>query len=164
MFLLACIAWSMAAQPGLAQPAGTPTADGWPDIQGVWRNVSGIHLDRFTVVTEPDPRAQREFRPADPPYNAEYAARYRAVREAHARGESINDPTAACVWPGVPRVLWSPYPIEIVIAADGHMVLMLHEYMSQVRRIHLDGRAHPEDPPSPRTTGIRSGIGRAMSL
>jgi hypothetical protein len=45
----------------------------------------------------------------------------------------------------VPRVIWNPYPLEIVVAAGGRRVMMIHEYMSQVRRVYADGRGHPDD-------------------
>ena len=116
-----------------------------PDIQGVWENLSGIHIDRLSATRGADPLARAAFKPAAPPYNADYAARYAVVMAAHARGEPMNDPTATCLWPGVPRVIWNPYPLEIVIAEGGQRVLMIHEYMSQVRRIFADGSAHPDD-------------------
>jgi hypothetical protein len=124
---------------GAAQPAKLP------DLQGVWENISGIHMDRFTRGFDGDPVGRAAFKPVDPPYNAEYAARYATVTAAHARGEPINDPTATCLWPGFPRIILAPYPIEIVYADGGKRVVMIHEYMSQVRRLYADGRKHPQD-------------------
>lgn len=144
--LLLAVVLATALRAGAACIAAEAAFGPLPDIEGVWHNRSGIHIDRFTVVTEADPRAQREFRPARPPYNSGYAAKYQAVLDAHARGTPVNDPTASCLWPGVPRLIWSPYPLEIVISDGGRHVYMLHEYMSQVRRIHVDGRDHPADP------------------
>ncbi|MGD8324642.1 MAG: hypothetical protein PVF50_09765 [Gammaproteobacteria bacterium] len=103
----------------------------YPDWSGVWENVTGIHFTN--PAGEPNP----------PPLNDEYAARYQAVRDSAARGEPINDPTANCVWPGVPRIIVSPYPSEYVITSD--RVYILYEYMSQIRRIFTDGRGHPDD-------------------
>lgn len=104
----------------------------YPNWSGAWENISGI---LFT-----NPRDQ----PANPPpLNADYAARYQAVRDSADRGVPVNDPTASCVWAGVPRMIVSPYPKEFVITPD--RVLILDEYMSQIRRIHTDGRKHPAD-------------------
>ena len=102
-------------------------------------------MDRFTRGFDGDPVGRANFKPVDPPYNAEYAARFAAVTASHARGEPINDPTATCLWPGFPRILLAPYPTEIVYADGGKLVIMIHEYMSQVRHIHADGRKHPDD-------------------
>ena len=101
------------------------------DWSGVWRNDTGIHFTN--PAGNPNP----------PPLNTEYAARYQAVQESAARGEPTNDPTASCVWPGVPRIIVSPYPSEYVITPN--LVYIIYEYMSQVRRIFTDGRNHPED-------------------
>ena len=116
-----------------------------PDFDGVWQNISGIHIDRFSGSSDGDPAGKASFKPAAPPYTPDYAARYAQVTAAHARGEPVNDPTATCLWPGVPRVIWNPYPLEIIISRAGKRVTMVHEYMSQVRYIHADGRSHPDD-------------------
>ena len=110
---------------GSAGVAATPR----PDWSGIWENVSGIHF------TRPDGKAN------PPPLNAEYAAKYKAVTDSAAAGTPVNDPTANCVWPGTPRVIVSPYPSEYLIAPD--RVTIVYEYMSQVRRVFTDGRAHP---------------------
>jgi hypothetical protein len=116
------------------------SVDKLPDWSGVWENISGIHLDNFTG-SEAEERAR--FKPASPPYNTEYAAKYRAVLEAAAAGRPMNDPTANCLWPGMPRLMWQPYPLEFVF--EPGMVRTNHEYMSQIRRIFTDGRGHPAE-------------------
>ena len=90
-----------------------------PDFDGVWQNISGIHIDRFSGSSDGDPVGKASFKPAAPPYTPDYAARYAQVTEAHTRGEPVNDPTATCLWPGVPRVIWNPYPLEIIISRAG---------------------------------------------
>ena len=57
------------------------------------------------------------------------------------RGE--DDPTSFCLPPGVPRILGSPFPIEIL--HDANSVTMLYEYFNVFRRIPTDGRPHPAD-------------------
>lgn len=117
-----------------------------PDFRGVWDNISGFHIDAFTPTGdgEIDEQGRSEFRPADPPYNAEYAVKWQEVQKWHAEGKPVNDPTAACLWPGVPRVIWNPFPMEIIVSDEGRRIDFLHEYMSQVRRVFADGRAHPD--------------------
>lgn len=107
-----------------------------PDWSGVWENVSGIH---FTAPV----RDGKPLPANPPPLTPKYAARYKAVLDSAKSGMPINDPTANCVWPGMPRLMVAPYPIEFVITPK--RVLTLHEYMSQVRRIRTDGSAHPAD-------------------
>src|SRR5262245_15412486 len=54
-----------------------------------------------------------------------------------------DDPTSCCMPPGVPRVLGSPFPIEIL--QDSASVTILYEYMHLFRRIPTDGRTHEAD-------------------
>jgi hypothetical protein len=116
-----------AAGPAAAQ---TPAAKALPDWSGVWENASGIRLDA------PDGK------PNPPPLNAEYGAKYKTALARAAAGNPINDPTASCIWPGVPRIVISPYPSEYIVQPG--RVTIIYEYMSQVRRIYTDGRPHPD--------------------
>jgi hypothetical protein len=54
-----------------------------------------------------------------------------------------NDPTLACNPPGLPYVLAIPTPFEFV-RAPGQLI-QLFEYNHSIRRIHTDGRPHPDD-------------------
>lgn len=103
-----------------------------PDWSGVWENKSGFRLTDGPGIT-----------PNFPPYNPEWAAKYRAILALAEAGKPVNDPTASCIWPGVPRLIWQPYPFEIVFSPG--RVTTLHEIYSQVRRIYTDGRKHPEN-------------------
>ena len=106
--------------------------NGLPDWSGVWENKSGIHLTDGPGIE-----------PNFPPYNDEWAAKYRAILASAAAGQPVNDPTANCLWPGVPRLIWQPYPFEIIFSPG--RVTTTHEIYSQVRRIHTDGRGHPKE-------------------
>lgn len=50
------------------------------------------------------------------------------------------DPTSRCVFPGIPRMNSSPYPMEILQLPD--RVVFLYEYMHNFRVIWTDGREH----------------------
>lgn len=141
MTLVSC---ALALSAMTAQAAAPNVPANLPAFEGIWENLSGIHVDRLSA-RDPEPVVKEHFRATPAPYNASYAAEYEKVRASAARGEPINDPTATCIWPGVPRVIWNPYPMEIVISEGGRRVTFIHEYMSQVRRAYLDGRGHPED-------------------
>jgi hypothetical protein len=103
----------------------------YPDWGGVWENAEEF---RYTLPGG---------KPNPPVLTPEYAARYKLVTDAAAVGRPVSDPTANCIWPGVPRVLVTPYPVEYLIQ-EGR-VTVVHEYQSQVRRIWTDGRGHPQD-------------------
>jgi hypothetical protein len=114
-----------------AQAPETPAAPAFPDWGGLWENQDGF------LYTRPGGK------PNPPPLTPEFAALYKVVTDAAAAGRPVNDPTANCVWPGVPRVIVAPYPTEFLIGTD--RVTIINEYMSQVRRVWTDGRSHPED-------------------
>ena len=54
-----------------------------------------------------------------------------------------DDPGAQCTYSSMPRVMISPYPIELV-QWDDH-ILIVSEFNNVVRRIWLDRKAHAED-------------------
>jgi hypothetical protein len=128
-FLVALYAVSSVGVAAAAQPAAASRT--YPDWSGVWEPTVGL---RFT---------RPGGKPNPPPLTPEYAAIYKVATDAAAAGRPVSDPTAACIWPGMPRVITNPYPHEILIQ-EGR-VTIIHEYQSQVRRIWTDGRKHPED-------------------
>jgi hypothetical protein len=78
------------------------------------------------------------------------APRYSAAGEAAldafvAQFREVPDAGAACVGTGLPSVMLSTvsYPIEM-LQTDSR-ILMVAELETQVRRVFLDGRAHPSD-------------------
>ena len=145
LFLAALALFAFAQGAHAAQPPPAKghyaALDALPDWSGIWDNISGIHIDAYAGD---DPAERALFPPNPPPYNAEYAARYKAAVDLAREGKPINDPTASCVWPGMPRLMWQPYPLEFVF--EPGMVRTNHEYMSQIRRIFTDGRGHLADP------------------
>ena len=63
--------------------------------------------------------------------------------EAEARGEPLFDPNANCLPSGVPRVIPTPYPLDIVQTPDAIMIGI--EVMHSFRIIHMDGKPRPAD-------------------
>jgi hypothetical protein len=63
-----------------------------------------------------------------------------AGKAAYVSHDSKDDPTGFCLYPGVPRVMQSPYPVQFVQTSN--QLLMLFEYMKMWRTIYTDGRAH----------------------
>ncbi len=138
--VLATVVLSVATgQPALA--AGAPQT--LPDWSGVW-NPAELNIFDPTAPRQAQNKQSssaaymREF----PPYNAEWEARYQKALADNIAGKP-TDPTAGCVPGGMPRIMTTPYPFEIVI--EPNRVIILHEVSSQVRRIWTDGRKHPQD-------------------
>jgi hypothetical protein len=103
------------------------TAPRVPDLSGVWM--------AFAVEN-----------PAGGGNAAQHSVEGRAALDAFAAGfSSIPETGAWCYGTGMPSVMLSTvsYPIEIVQHAS--RLVMLAELEMQVRRVYLDGRAHPDD-------------------
>ena len=79
-----------------------------------------------------------------PPLEAAHAAAASAYTEARSRGDIEDTPAANCVPPGMPVMMWEPYPLEILLT-PGKVTVMVEAY-SQWRQIFTDGRGHPDDP------------------
>ena len=62
---------------------------------------------------------------------------------AEAAGKPLFDPSANCLPGGVPRIISSPYPIDIVQTPD--LTLILTETLHEFRMIHMDGKPKPAD-------------------
>jgi hypothetical protein len=110
--------------PVSAEPDGTPvprTADGRADLSGIWNK-------RLVLNTA------REVQPL--PFTPEGLKAYNDVW-------NHIDPTSRCIFPGVPRVNSSPYPMQIVQLPD--KLIFLYEYMHNFRVVYTDGRAHHEE-------------------
>ena len=102
--------------------SGIPrTADGKPDFTGFWN-----------LPYVPNMAAGKE---ADVPYT-------QLGRTAFENHDAKDDPTANCWYPGVPRVMQSPYPVQFVQTPE--RFVMLFEYMRMWRAVPLNGRPHPE--------------------
>lgn len=75
-----------------------------------------------------------------------YSAEGQAMLDAFAaQFRSIPETGAACVGTGMPGVMLSTvsYPIELVQTAS--RIVMVAELETQIRRVFLDGREHPQD-------------------
>ena len=145
---------------GLASPASAASAKaeaaksgvsvvgrivGLPDWSGVWDPAEGNLFDPSAGNSTGDDVGQRKGPsrlPREyPPYKPEWEALYQKELDSANRGDA-HDPTAACVPPGMPRVMTSPYAWEFMVVPG--RVVFLKEYQSQIIRVFTDGRPHPK--------------------
>lgn len=103
------------------------TIDGKPDLQGIWitRNAAGFDV---AEVAE-----GREI-----PYLPEALE-----REKNVDATNRVDPLAHCSMPGVPRITYMPFPIQI-LQRPGYAVF-LYEYQHNHRIVQTTPRPHLED-------------------
>src|SRR5580693_6811843 len=98
------------------------TADGKPDFSGYWN-----------LPYMPDLAFKKE---AEVPYTPAGAAAFK-------NHDAKDDPTGLCLPPGMPRIMHSPFPMEIFQTKN--QLAMLFEYERIWRLIDLSGRGHNTD-------------------
>jgi len=132
----------LAVASSMPSSAQTPTirraADGKPDISGVWQS-GGVSLygDQGTAAPPAAARGAAPPRREPPQYKPSFAAKQKTFT-------AVDDPTAACLLPGVPRITSMPMPFEIVQTPK--KVVILYEAFHAFRIIPIDDRLkHPAD-------------------
>jgi hypothetical protein len=129
--IAAAFSLSLIAFAATAQTVGQPAPS---SFNGVWERVGAITFDPTL----------RDGAVDQPPYNVQYAARYKMMLDAAKAGHPFADPTAACLFAGMPRFMNLAMPMEIAVVPG--KVFIMAEWNSEVRRIYTDGRPHPADP------------------
>ena len=120
-------------------PIVVRTPDGHPDLSGVWQvlntaawDIQGHHAQKGVPagigVVEGD----------EIPYQAWAVEKQKQNYENRAK----LDPEGKCLLPGVPRIMYMPFPFQIVQTRD--RVTMLFEYVHAIRYVHMNGKGHPE--------------------
>lgn len=141
-------AWAATAGASQAQGARGPAAgpapvltgdptrrditvpDSVPNISGTWSPQT------FFRTIRPMDGSETPFLPWAKKFFLDRAA-------AEASGQPLFDPNANCLPSGVPRVLPTPYPYDIVQTPDAIYVGI--EVMHSFRIIHMDGKPMPAD-------------------
>ncbi len=109
------------------------TADGKPDLQGVWQALNTAawdiqdHAARLGV-----PAGQGVVEGNEIPYQPWAAAR----KKDNFEKRLTDDPIAQCYLPGVPRIMYMPHPFQIFQTPG--MTTILYEYEHAVRTIYTD--------------------------
>src|SRR4026208_1134212 len=115
------------------------TADGHPDLSGVWQvinaaawNIQGHDAHKGLAA------GLGVVEGADIPYEPWAATKQKQNYE----NRMTADPEGKCFLPGVPRIMYMPFPFQIVQSND--RVTMLFEYVHAIRYVHMSGKKHPE--------------------
>src|SRR5688572_27512001 len=136
--------------PARAQTSNTTekpaprTADGKPDLSGVWIATGALRLmageAEAAAARQSDIAAKRPApRTEPPPYKPEYEKK----RQYYLDRRGIDDPMARCLISGVPRISFRPLPFQIFQMPN--QMVFLYETHHAFRIIPTDGRPHPDD-------------------
>ena len=136
--LVALLAPAPAAGQGSAPRANLPrTADGKPDLGGIWqvRNAAAFDLqDHAAKLHMPAGRAVVEGN--EIPYQPWAAAK----KIQNFQKRATADPLSQCFMPGVPRIMYLDFPFQIFQTPQ--VVAMTFEWSSVHRQIYTDGSSH----------------------
>jgi hypothetical protein len=67
-----------------------------------------------------------------------------AIYDYNSANNSKYDPEGYCLPPGGPRLMATPYPMEIIQLPEQKRIVMIFEGATHIwREIYMDGRAHP---------------------
>ena len=110
------------------------TADGKPDLSGVWEQYGEFDFPKYLIDVMAD------IKPDQQPLQPSTVALLKRRAENH----SVNHPGARCLPSGIPEKDAVPAPIKIVQTPD--LIVMLYESRTIFRQVFLDGRTFPSDP------------------
>jgi hypothetical protein len=134
------------AAAGQQPPAGTAalaiprTADGKPDFSGIWQAMTTANWNILPHAASIDgPGGQGVVVGDELPYRASALAK----RDENYRNRTTADTDMKCLLPGVPRVMYLPYPFQIFQTPT--VVRMLFEYGHATRNIYMN-TPHPPGP------------------
>ena len=123
-----------------ARPAIPRTADGKPDLSGIWAVMNTANSNILPHAASADgPAGVGVVVGGDLPYLPSALAK----RQENYRTRTTADTDVRCLLPGVPRVMYEPYPFEIFQTPG--TVTMAFEYVHATRNIYMNS-PHPKGP------------------
>jgi hypothetical protein len=120
-------------------PAIPRTADGKPNLQGIWQVNNSADVDLLDHPATNGGRAGRSVVEGGTiPYQP-WAAKKKAENYA---ARATADPMAKCFFPGVPRIMYLDYPFHIFQTRDA--VAITFEWSQVFRLIYTNGTKPPD--------------------
>jgi len=139
------IVWFGARQPAGQASQAPPTralgrtADGKPNLNGVWQAVTAASWDLDDHNAQKGvPAGQGVVEGGVIPYLPAAAAR----KKEHYAKRAELDPLNKCYLPGIPRLMYMPFPFRI--SQTPELVTITFEYSHAYRWIWTNGSRHPE--------------------
>ncbi len=113
-----------------------------PDLTGIWQALTPANHDIQDHSAEDGiPAGQGIVEGNEIPYLPAAAAK----KAENSRNRKALDPENMCYMQGVPRMMYSPFPFQILQSPT--FTIMVSEFNQETRRIHVDGTKHPEGMP-----------------
>ena len=127
------------APTALTQAPPLPRApDGKPNLSGIWQVMNTASWDiQDHSAQKGVPAGQGVVENNDVPYQPAAAAK----KKENVGNRAIADPLAKCYLPGVPRIMYMPFPFQILQTPT--YVEIFFEYTHAVRQIYVNGSPHP---------------------
>jgi hypothetical protein len=118
------------------------TADGKPDLSGIWQVMNTAAWDiQDHQAQKGVPAGQGVVEGNELPYTPAALEK----KKANVASRATADPETKCYLPGVPRITYMPFPLQIVQTPA--QVTILYEYAHAVRNIfmntpHIEGQLY----------------------
>jgi hypothetical protein len=158
-----------AATPGEWPPYKAPrTADGKPNLNGIWQALVTANIDVLDHDAQPGPSPQimGEYgawpggqgivEGGEIPYKPEALAKKKANADnrmvinitADEDRHATGDPELKCYRPGIPRANYMPFPFQIIQSTD--KIMVAYEFAHTLRTIYMkeNAKESPKDAPS----------------
>jgi hypothetical protein len=139
----------LSVRSGEGQTYSAPrTASGQPDLNGFWQALNTAHWDLEPHTAAPGPVLQLGAAYAVPPGQGvvvdgpiPYRPDALAKKKQYAANALREDAEVKCYLPGVPRVMYMPYPVQVV--QSDSTILMMSEFASAQRTVYIGGKSSP---------------------
>jgi hypothetical protein len=136
--------WAVPARVSGQSKAYTPPRawDGKADLQGIWQaqNTANVSVEARTPSLGLPASRGYIVDPADG--KIPYLSAALAKRNENFAKHATADPVGMCYMPGVPRLMYMPFPFQIFQSAK--YIIIASEYVHNVRTIYMDGSKHIE--------------------
>ena len=124
------------------------TKSGQPDLNGFWQAVNTAHWNLDAHAAAAGPVLELGAAYAVPPGLGvvvdgpiPYKPDALAMKQKYAANALREDGEIKCYLPGVPRMMYMPYPVQIV--QSDAIILMMSEFATAHRTIYMNGKDSP---------------------
>jgi hypothetical protein len=141
LMLLAALSAPVAAQRSQVY-TGPRTADGKPDLNGIWQVMNTANWDIQAHSAGPGRIVALGAEDAVPPGAGvveggplPYLPAALAKRQENFKNRLTADPEVKCFMPGVPRATYMPYPFQIIQSSK--TIMIAYQFAGAVRPINM---------------------------